>query len=381
VTPLAWLATCPEDTTAVLHAELVALGATDPTPVYRGVRFTADTALAWHAHLALRTASRIQRILTTLPADTPAALNRAATTFAWPTLLRPDRPFVVTPVLTDEAARRIGEPTVRAAFVSAVAAAFPKPPRHDPEADHAVTLVPHLRDGVCTLGVDTSGRALHKRGWRLPGHPAVLKETLAATILRLADYDGTEPLLDATCGSGTLVIEAAALALGKAPLIHRGKDDFGFEHLADFDRALWRQVADTARARRLPEPPAPLFASDRDEAYVALARRGALRARVEKHIQFSVAPVQSLDPPAPTGLFLANLPYGTRIGHGEIEALYRDVGQLLRTRFAAWRVALLVQDDAPRGALNLRSPRSISLLNGSIPVRLLLAKPYADRQS
>ena len=71
-----------------------------------------------------------------------------------------------------------------------------KPPRLDPDAGNVATLVAHVRAGVCTLGLDTSGRALHKRGWRLQGHPAVLKETLAAAVLLLAGYDGSEPLLE-----------------------------------------------------------------------------------------------------------------------------------------------------------------------------------------
>lgn len=369
---LSWLATCPEETKGVLLAELEALGVTDPTPVYRGVTFQADLATGYRAHLVLRTASHIQRTVATLPAATAEALERAADGIRWPDWLRTHRPFTVSPILTDPAARALGESAVGAALARAVTRGFPAPPRYDPEADNPVTLVAHLRAGVCTLGLDTAGRALHKRGWRLNGHPAVIKETLAAAILLLAGYDGSLPLYDPMCGSGTLLIEGATIALGKAPLIHRGKDDFGFEHHAGFDRALWRQVSDQARANRRPAPEAPIYASDIRPEYVELARQGALRARVERHITFSVAAFEDVAPPAPRGLLVANLPYGERIGRGQVESLYRCVGRVIRARFGAWRVGLLVPADAPRGALGLRPRLDIPLMNGALPVRLLI---------
>ncbi len=392
----------------MLLAELVALGVSDPTPVYRGVRYTADLVLGYRAHLVLRTASRIQRILGELPAGSPKELAAALATVAWPEWLLARNAYTIDPILTDPAAQSLGveklvadaiaraqwvpPPGGRGAEQGQVEASEPEdrspsprtgspPPLSPPgggtpgprlSSDALVTVVAHVRNGVCTLGLDTAGRALHKRGWRLPGHPAVIKETLAAAILMLAGYDGSEALIDGMCGSGTLAIEGAYIALGKAPLIHRGKDDFGFEHHAGFDRALWRRVSDEVRAARRPEPPAPIYARDLREEFVDLARKGALRARVEKHIQFTTGSFIDLVPPAERGLLVANLPYGERIGRGEIEALYKEVGRVVRDRFAAWKVALLVPAEAPRSALRVPVRREYALFNGSIPVRLLL---------
>jgi 23S rRNA G2445 N2-methylase RlmL len=365
-----WIATCPDETKDVLAAELVRLGVQAPRPIYRGVAFEADLETGYRAHLLLRTASRIQRIVADLPARTAAELEAAAARIAWSEWLVDRYPFTVSPILTDEDARAIGEDEVRAAVARAIAASG-NAPRFDPEAKDPVTLMAHLRAGTCTLGLDTAGRALHKRGWRLPGHPAVLKETLAASVLLLAGYDGSEPLLDPMCGSGTLAIEGAYIALDKAPLIHRGKDDFGFEHQAGFDRALWRRVSEEARAAKLPAPRAPIFASDLRQSHVELARKTALRARVEKHMTFSTASFFELEPPAASGLLVANLPYGERIDANA--ALYRDVGRTLREKFSAWRAALLVPAAAPVQALGLGGPkREHALKNGALDVRLLL---------
>lgn len=367
-----WIATCPDETKEVLAGELVQLGVHGPRPIYRGVAFEADLETGYRAHLWLRTASRIQRIVADLPAGTAAELEEAAAAIAWPERLRPAFPFTVSPILTDAAARAVGEEAVRSAVGAAVARSFAEAaapaPRLDPDAKDPVTLMAHLRGGVCTLGLDTAGRALHKRGWRLPGHPAVLKETLAASVLLLAGYTGSEPLLDPMCGSGTLAIEGAYIALGKAPLIHRAKDGFGFERQAGFDRALWRRVSDLARAAKLAAPRAPVFASDLRPEYVELARQAALRARVEKHMTFSVAPFEELAPPAPSGLLVANLPYGERIGAISL----REVGRTLRERFAGWRAALLLPAAAPAKELGLTPERVFALRNGALDVRLLL---------
>jgi putative N6-adenine-specific DNA methylase len=276
--------------------------------------------------------------------------------------------------LGDLAAQKIDAETLVRLTVNAVEAApFEKQaPLFNPDSEHAITLVPFIRDGLCTLGIDSAGRALHKRGWRTTGHPAVLKETLAASILMMAGYDGSEVLYDPMCGSGTLVIEAAYIALNKAPLIHRGKDDFALEHLAKFDRALWRKISDQLRAQKKNALQAPIFASDINPKFVEVAKSSALKARVEKYLQFTSGSFQQLPPPAPKGLLVTNLPYGERIGSGEIERLYHDVGKKLAQDYAGWRVALLVPPMAPIKLLGLPRSQVHPLYNGALDVQLMV---------
>jgi 23S rRNA G2445 N2-methylase RlmL len=374
-----WVATCPEETKGVLQDELRALGVTEQTPIYRGVAFEADNATAYRAHLWLRTASRIQRTLAVVDASSISALETAVRALPWTAWVRPHRPVAFSPILADAAAEALGKEDVAATLGRALLAAFADAGEAAPRLasagdDLAVGVVAFVRGGTCTLALDTAGRALHKRGWRLNGHPAVLKETLAASMLLLAGYDGSEPLLDPMCGSGTLVIEAAYIALNKAPLIHRGKDDFGLEHTAGFDRTLWRKTQDAARAARRTSPPAPLFGYDLRLTYTELARQTALRARVERFITWGTSPFQALPPPAPRGLMVANLPYGERIGRGQLEEVCNDLGRTLKARFGGWRVALLVPPEAARGVLNLRNVRDIPLMNGALPVKLLLGE-------
>jgi 23S rRNA (guanine2445-N2)-methyltransferase len=372
-----WIATCPHETVGALAAELSALGIHHQNTLHRGIAFDTDLETAYRAHLSLRTASRIQRVVKEFQSYKVSEFQKELGKIAWAEWLRSHRSFNVVPTLTDPAAQALGEQAVIAAVVESIQVApFEKgAPTFDPENDNPITIVVFIRNGTCVLGIDTAGRALHKRGWRMTGHPAVLKETLAASILLLAGYTGQEPLLDPMCGSGTIVIEAAYIALHKAPLIHRGKDDFALEHLAGFDRALWRRVSDQLRAAKKDALPAPLYASDIRAEYVEVARASALRARVEKYLEFSVKPFQEWVPPQPSGLLITNLPYGERIGAGGINALYRDMGSLIKQRFSSWRIALLVPRDAPIHLLSLKTYKEIELMNGALPVKLLQVFP------
>lgn len=336
--------------------------------------FDCDLETAYRAHLLLRTASRIQRVVGKFDVSDLVTLQAALKKIIWPDWLRTHHAFTVRPTLADQSAQKLDENAIVTSVVQSIQkSAFEKsPPKFDPEADNPITIILFIRDGTCVLGIDTAGRALHKRGWRTSGHPAVLKETLAASILMLAGYTGHEPLVDPMCGSGTIAIEAAYIALNKAPLIHRGKDDFALEHLAGFDRPLWRRVGDQLRAQKKSGLSAPIYASDIKSDYVDVARACALRARVEKYINFSVTAFQDLEPPAPRGLLIANLPYGERIGAGTIDQLYKEVGQIIKQRFSLWRVALLVPSQAPIHLLALNTTKEISLRNGALPVKLLI---------
>ncbi|MGA2141576.1 MAG: hypothetical protein ABSG94_04050 [Brevinematales bacterium] len=373
-----WIATCPHETVGVLASELTGLGIGDQSILHRGIAFTADLETAYRAHLLLRTASRIQLVVREFEVSGIGDFRQELSKIAWKEWLRPVRPFTVAPALTDKKSQELGEEEVIQSVAKSISgSSFEKSaPRFDPMADNAITIVVFVRNGSCVIGIDTAGRALHKRGWRLNGHPAVLKETLAASILLLAGYNGSKALLDPMCGSGTIAIEAAYIALNKAPLIHRGKDDFAFEHMAGFDRPLWRRVSDELRASRRSSLTAPIYASDINAKYVELARASALRARVEKYIEFAVKPVQEWLPPAPEGLMIANLPYGERIGKtssGGIDPLYKDVGRVINEQFQAWHIALLVPADSPIHLLRLKEHRELALLNGSLSVKLLLA--------
>jgi len=387
------IATCPEETKPALVLELEALGAKNLVPGFRAVAFEAGDALFYELQLKLRTASRILRVIKEVPAGSAQMLYSQARRIHWHELFDARHGFRVESLGadSDDLPPKQVITQVRESIREVFGRARGRVPVVDTQAPK-VCVVAHLAGGRCTLSLDTSGKSLHKRGYREPGHPAPLKETLAAAILILAGYDGSQVFLDPMCGSGTLAIEAAMMALRKAPQIHRKKGEFFFEWLADFDRPLWRSTQDRVRAEKREAPPAPLFASDIEERYVSMARKSALQARVEKYISFKTARFQALEPPAAHGLLVTNLPYGDRLGgrEGDVRRLYEEVGDTMKQKFSGWQAAVLAAAASPYKSIGLKPRRAISLMNGSIPCKLLLFDLYAgsrraprprDRQS
>lgn len=375
------IATCPEETKPALVQELEALGATGLVPGFRAVSFEASDESFYELHLKLRTASRILRVVKEVPAKNPPMLYSQVRRIPWGELFDAQHAFMVESLGAD-AEGGMTPKQVITQVREGIRDVFSRELGHAPPVDTEepkVVVVAHLARGRCTLSFDTSGKSLHKRGYRESGHPAPLKETLAAAILLMAGYDGTQPFMDPMCGSGTLAIEAAMMAVRKAPRIHRKKGEFYFEWLKGLDRQLWRATQDRVRAEKLEAPPAPILASDIDASYVAMAQKSALKARVERYMTFATRRFQDCEPCADRGLLVTNLPYGDRIGsrEGDVRQLYEEVGDTLKQKFSGWQAAILAAGASPYKAIGLKPSRTIALMNGSIPCKLLLFELYS----
>ena len=376
------IATCPEETKPALIQELEALGVTAIEPGFRAVVFEASAAHFYELHLKLRTASRILAVVKEVPAKSPPMLFSQVRRIHWPDYFDPQHAFMVESLGAIEDGGEMPPKQVITQVREGIRDVFQRDLGRVPAVDVSepkVVVVAHLQRGRCMLSLDTSGKSLHKRGYREQGHPAPLKETLAASILLMAGYDGTLPFLDPMCGSGTLAIEAAMIAIRKAPQIHRKKGDFYFEWLKSLDRELWRATQDRVRAEKLESPLAPVRASDINPAYVAMAQKSALKARVEKYMTFETRRFQELDVIAEHGLLVTNLPYGERIGGSEADTrqLYAELGDTLKQKFSGWRAAILASAASPYKAIGLKPSRTIALMNGSLPCRLLLFDLYS----
>ncbi len=235
---------------------------------------------------------------------------------------------------------------------------------------------------TCTLYLDTSGEALFKRGWRLDKAEAPLRENLAAGLLALAGWTGERPLIDPFCGSGTLPIEAALIALGVAPGISR---PLGFERLRPHDDTAWKALKAASRARIKADLPVPIVGSDRDARAVEHARSNAERAGLAPDtIEWRVGEAQAIDPGSlPAGLLIGNPPYGERIGDAEaLKALWPAFASQLKKHFGGWQLALITADrDVPK-QLRLQPKRRFPVFNGDLDCRLfcfdLVSGSYRD---
>jgi putative N6-adenine-specific DNA methylase len=170
-------------------------------------------------------------------------------------------------------------------------------------------------------------------------------------------------------GGGTIAIEAAQIVVGHAPGLDR---TFGFERLRDFDAALWGRLRDEARARvEQGRRQVTIFGSDREGSGVVAARANAARAGVERAVQFEVSDVRRRLAPAPSGIMVANPPYGVRMESREsLELFYPQLGAALKAQYAGWTAYLISPEMKLPGQLGLKASKRTVLYNGNIECRL-----------
>ena len=217
--------------------------------------------------------------------------------------------------------------------------------------------------------IDTSGEALFKRGYRQDTGEAPMRENLAAGLLLLAGYNGSQPFQDPFCGSGTIVIEAAWIATRRAPGLMRR---FGFEKLKNFDSALWKKLQHEAETQIRPAP-APISGSDNDRYMIRAAVANAQAAEVDTFIRFEVKDAQDSRPNGEGGILISNPPYGVRLAEVQaLQALYPQLGAWLKQHYAGWLAGMFTGDrDMPK-FMRLSPKRKIPLYNGNLDCRLFL---------
>jgi putative N6-adenine-specific DNA methylase len=372
------IATCPNDIVESLGKELKDLGARKIEIDYASVHFETSEENFYRVHLWCRQASRILWIIKESAAKHDKMLRDQARRIKWNQYFTSNKTFKIEGIQADRGPEHMTSNQISKAVREGLQDSFDFNKEKVPSVnlkEPDVNIVVFAHKGRCTMAFDTSYKALHKRGYRTEGHPAPIKETLAATLLDLIDYDGNTAFYDPMAGSGTIAIEATSLALNKAPLIHRKKDEFGFERLKTFNRELWRNVQDHARRTKLGKPESQVFLADINRNYVEKARSNALRARVEKHMEFNVGSFFDLDAPSDSGIMVTNLPYGERLKNSAEdidEEFYKRIGDTLKHKYKGWKAGLLVAEDTPFKFIGLKPKRKISLMNGAIKVKFLI---------
>lgn len=191
------------------------------------------------------------------------------------------------------------------------------------------------------------------------------------------------PLADPLCGSGTLLIEAACQVLGRAPgLLEQAGGtprprSFAFERWPDFDPVSWRdELAAVIALRRDTladgSAPAPIVGWERDPAVLEQARTNAQAAGVAPWLQLSQGDARDFQPPERPGVLVCNPPYGERLGsEDDLEALYADLGQVLKQRCSGWSLWLLSGNPEFTGALRMKARRKVPVSNGGLDCRWL----------
>jgi putative N6-adenine-specific DNA methylase len=369
VTSQGFFASCPRGLEALLADELRGLGAQNAASVPGGVAFEGDMRTCYRANLESRLATRVLVRLARAPYRGEQDVYDAALAVRWPEWFSEEHSIRVDVNAIRSPLKSLEFATLR--IKDAVCDRFRADRGRRPDVDTRspqVRIHGFLDRASITLYLDTSGEPLHKRGYRKDAGEAPLKENLAAGIVRLTGWDASEPLLDPMCGSGTLAIEAAMMALAIPPGHARG---FGFERLAGFDAKAWKEIREAALARAQAPRKLALFARDRYGDELKKARLNLEAAGLAPCVELKQADILDTSAPAGAGVLVANPPYGTRLGEdAALAEFYPKLGDTLKKFYAGWRCYLFSADSRLPKLVRLQASKRTPLFNGPLECRL-----------
>jgi len=334
-----------------------------------GIPFRGTWHDGWRACPESRIAQRIQVLVNRFPAPTQDALYAGIRQFDWSRFVSYRQTLAVSAVCHGCAINHSGFAAlkIKDAIVDQVREKTQARPDVDRE-DADVRVFAHLANDKAAVYLDLSGEPLHRRGYRKEAGEAPLRETLAAAILRLSQWDRQSPLTDPMCGSGTIAIEAAMWSAGIAPGLLRER--FGFERWANFtaeSAEAMRALRGSLRAQAASGRCARIIASDSDESVLEIARQNARTAGVKP--SFRQHSILENPPSGDSGTLITNPPYGVRL---EKDPLFcRRMGALV-TRLHGWRVGLMAGTPDYRREITAAPRFSVPLKNGDLDCEFLV---------
>ena len=385
--PLRFVATAPRGFSDLLAAEISALGATNVAEAGGGVRFEGPLETGYRACLESRIASRVLVEITRGTVANAQGLYDLARAVDW--RLHMDSRGTLACEFTGNHPEFRNTHFGALKLKDAICDQLRDTTRLRPEIQTQqpdLSVHAHAHRGEIALYVDMAGDSLGRRGYRLAGGEAPLRENLAAGILlragwpRIAQAGGE--FLDPMCGSGTFAIEAAWIASDTAPGLLRKY--WGFQGWRGHDAALWESLTRGARERTLQQLPIVVRGADRNRAAIATAQANARRAGVDRDVQFEHADIATLAPRgqagAAPGLLCVNPPYGQRIsGDEEAASAHTAIGEALRGPFADWHGAVLTGAPELGQLIGCEASRVHTVMNGALECRLLRFAPGERR--
>ena len=364
-----FFATCPRGLELPLADELRQLQADKVHAVGGGVQFTGEFTLCYRVNLESRLASRVLWQVASGGYRSEDDIYRLANALRWSDFFEPARTIRVDVSATRSPLTSLNFVTlkIKDAVCDKLRTLSGRRPTVDTRAPD-VPIQAHLTQDNFSLYLDTTGEPLFKRGQRLATGEAPLRENLAAGILLLAGWKPGIPLLDPMCGSGTILLEAAHMALDIAPGAGRR---FAFEKFKNFDQRLWRELCRQAAARRKPKKPLAIYGSDLSATVLRAAHANLAAAGLENVVRLKQADVLELAAPANAGILVTNPPYGVRLGEQkQLAAFYPKLGDALKNRFTGWRAYVLSADMRLPKLIRLAASKRTPLFNGALECRL-----------
>lgn len=332
-----FLITCSKGIMPYLRKEVEQLGYPVVSVHDTGLEIEADFEDCYKLNLCLRTAMHIMYLLKKFACTSPQELYDIVGSLPWENLISPEEYLSVVSYADTKHLKNsmFASQRVKDAIVDRITRRLGSRPNSGPERDNVVVNL-FWKNNRCWLYVDTSGNKLSDRTYRKFPHTAPLQETLAAGLLLAAGYDGSAVLVNPMCGSGTLAIEAALIALNRAPGLLR--INYGLMHLKNFNQDNWQAMRKQIKKTGKQQLSAKIIASDISNQAIEIAKKNAQTAGVDQLIEFHVCDFSQTPMPKQGGIVIMNPEYGVRMGTEiQLRRTYQDIGKFFKTKCAGYK--------------------------------------------
>ena len=371
------VSTCARGAGDYLRQEVEQLGYTVQSTSDTRIEIAASLHDAMRLNLMLRIGVNVLCLLKRFSCNDPDELYQKVVSFPWEDYIAPSEYLSVvsrvnTPTIDNSV---FASQKVKDAIVDRVSEKCGSRPNSGPDRDNVVINF-YWNDNRCWIYLNTSGKKLPDRGYRKIPHTAPLQEALAAALLRAAGFDGSQPLVNPMCGSGTLAIEAALIALKRAPGLLRS--NFGLKHIIGFDSEAWAALRIKARAQSKKNLPFRIIATDIDTRAIEAAKKNAQTAGVDQLIEFHVCDFKDTPIPEEKGIVILNPEYGYRLGkEQELEGTYKGIGDFFKKKCAGFTGYVFTGNMSLAKKIGLKASRRMVFFNARIECRLLQYQIYA----
>ncbi len=351
----------------VLADELSQLGAKNIVKGNRAVEFSGDLELLYKANLHLRTALRVLVPLHNFVAKTAEDLYEGVMKIKWADFLSIKGSLIIKPVVNSKYFTNsifVAQKAKDAIIDQLRDEAGNRPSISKDSPDLVIDV--HISNEQVIISLDSTGAPLNRRGYRRSGGDAPLNEVLAAGMILMSKWDKKSPFIDAMCGSGTLLIEAALMATNTAPNLLR--KEFTFMRWANYDKSLWTQIRTDAQNAQviLTKKQQKIIGSDMSMGKLEIAQDNIRRAGFSRLISLRNKEFDNFIPPKGGGMLIINPPYGERLKVKQIEQLYTTIGNSLKYYWKDYQVWILSSNVDALKNIGLKSEANIKLLNGKL---------------
>jgi 23S rRNA G2445 N2-methylase RlmL len=365
------IVTCAKGVPPFLKEEVLSLGLPVLSETVAGVETEGTMEEAVRLNLFLRTGQRVLLLLREMEARTADELYSGISRIAWEDYVSPEEALCVTSSVDNPTIRdsRFANLKCKDAIVDRIMRKAGRRPDSGPERTGAVVDL-YWKGDLCLVYLDTSGEPLYRRSYRkIPLH-APMQETLAAAVVQATGWKGRGNFVNPMCGSGTLAVEAALIALDMAPGLLR--KNFGFMHLKGFNRSSWNKMREEARARVKKSFPGKLLATDIDPGAIRASRQNAAAAGVDHLIEFCAGDYSETPIPEGSGVVILNPEYGERMGKvEELKAVYRGIGDFFKKKCQGYRGYIFTGNLDLAKKVGLKARRRIPFFSSNMECRLL----------